>query len=98
MPKLHFTLYLNPPRPSFMQDMTDAERNIMQQHIGYWNSLMAQGKVLVFGPVLDPKGPYGLGIVEVDSEEEVKVMIANDPANGLNQYEYYAMRAVTPNR
>jgi hypothetical protein len=63
MEKLHYTLYLNPPRPTFMQDMSNEERGIMQQHIGYWNQLMAEGKVLAFGPVMDPQGVYGLGIV-----------------------------------
>ena len=96
MSKIHYALYLNPPRPTFMQDMSNEERDIMQQHIGYWNALMEKGKVLAFGPVLDTKGPYGLGIVEAESEDEVKTFIANDPANGLNQYEYYQMLAVTP--
>lgn len=95
MDKVHYTLYLNPPRPTFMQDMTDEERSIMQKHIVYWNDLMSQGKVLAFGPVLDPQGVYGLGIVEVENEDQVKTMISKDPANGLNKYEYYLMKAVT---
>ncbi len=98
MNKVHYALYLNPPRPTFMQDMSNEERGIMQKHVGYWNDLMQKGKVLAFGPVLDPKGAYGLGIVEVENEEEVKTMIANDPANGLNNYEYYLMKAVTPKK
>lgn len=98
MNKIHYTLYLNPPRPTFMQDMTEEERGIMQQHIAYWNDIMNKGMVLAFGPVLDPAGVYGLGIVEVENEQQVKDLIANDPANGLNQYEYYLMKAVTPNK
>ena len=98
MQKIHYTLYLNPPRPTFMQDMTDEERAVMQKHLVYWNNLMSQGKVLAFGPVLDPQGAYGLGIVEVENEEEVKELMANDPANGLNKYEYYFMKAVTPGK
>lgn len=94
MNKIYYTLYLNPPRPTFMQDMTNEERDIMQKHIGYWNNLMSEGKVLAFGPVLDPQWVYGLGIVE----DEVKTMILNDPANGLNKYEYYFMKAVTPKK
>jgi len=81
-----------------MQDMTDEERSVMQQHIVYWNDVMSKGMVLAFGPVLDPQGVYGLGIVEVENEQQVKDLIANDPANGLNIYEYYLMRAVTPQR
>lgn len=98
MDKVHYALYLNPPRPTFMQDMSDEERGIMQKHIVYWNSLMSEGKVLAFGPVLDPQGAYGLGIVEVENEEQVKAMISKDPVNGLNKYEYYLMKAVTPKK
>ena len=98
MDKIYFTLYLNPPRPNFMHDMTDAERAIMQRHIAYWNEFLERGIVLAFGPVLDPQGIHGLGIVEVENEQQVKDMIANDPANGLNKYEYYQMKAVIPKK
>jgi uncharacterized protein len=93
--KKHFLLKLIPPRPSFQQDMSDDERNIMNHHIIYWRDLMEKGIVLVFGPVSDPKGPYGLGIIEVDSEEQVKIITANDPASQLGKYEVFPMRAVT---
>ena len=53
---------------------------------------------LAFEPVLDPRGAYGLGIVEVENEQQMKDMIANDPANGLNTYEFYLMKAVTPKK
>ena len=76
--------------------MSDDERHIMQQHVQYWNDLMSKGNVLAFGPVLDPCGVYGIGIVEAEDEEQVKTFIANDPANGLNDYEYHSMLAVTP--
>ena len=59
---------------------------------------MNRRMVLAFGPVLDPQGGYGLGIVEVENEQQMQDMIASDPANGLNQYEYYLMKAVTPRR
>lgn len=39
---------------------------------------------------------YGLGIIAVESEEEVKEFIANDPATQINRYEYYPMMAVVP--
>jgi hypothetical protein len=93
--KKHFVLYLLPPRPTFAMDMTGEERSIMQQHIAYWNDLMDKGFVLAFGPVMDLKEVYGLGIVEVENQEQVEGFIANDPANGLNRYEFYPMRAVT---
>ena len=53
----YFFFKLVPPRPSFPQDMTEAEGELMKRHAAYWQSLLDQGFVLVFGPVLDPKGP-----------------------------------------
>lgn len=74
--------------------MTPEERTIMQQHVAYWKDLMDKGKVITFGPVLDPAGAYGLGIIKVDSEDEAKAFIANDPAITINNYEYHQMLAV----
>jgi len=49
----------------------------MTQHIAYWTEKLKQGKVYAFGSVIDPKEIYGLGIVVVDNEQELKDMIAN---------------------
>lgn len=94
-PKKSFFLKLNPPRASFMTDMTDAEKSVMQKHVAYWAPYVQDGTVIVLGPVLDPAGGYGIAVVLVETAEELKKLIANDPANGLNQYEVYPMRAVT---
>ena len=94
MDKKYFALYLLPLRPDFAQTMNDNERALMQKHVGYWTNMMNQGKVVAFGPVMDPKEIYGLGIVSVDDEQEVKDLIANDPASAINRYEYFAMRAI----
>jgi uncharacterized protein len=98
MEKKYFVLHLLPSRPDFAQTMTDEERAIMMKHVGYWTEIMNRGKVLAFGPVLDPKQVYGLGIIAVDSEDEVKEFIANDPASTINRYEYFPMRAIVPKR
>jgi len=74
--------------------MTPEERAIMQQYVVYWKELMAKGKVIAYGLVLDPVGVYGLRIVEVDDEDEVKTFVANDPASSINTYEYHQMMAV----
>jgi len=95
MEKKYFAVYLNPSRSDFAQTMTEEERNTMQQHVAYWTEYSKQGIMLVFGPVMDPKEVYGLGIVAVDSEEQLKNLIENDPASKINKYEYYPMRAVT---
>lgn len=63
MNKKYFALKLNPSRPDFAQTMTGEERSVMQEHLAYWQDLMNKGKVVVFGPVLDPKAVYGFGVV-----------------------------------
>ena len=93
-----YFLKLNPPRASFTIDMTGDERNIMQQHIAYWAPYVQDGTVIVLGPVMDPKGGYGIAVLAVDDEEQLNNLIAADPANGLNNYEVYPMRAVTKQR
>ena len=93
--KKHFFLKLNPPCPSFMLDITDAERAIMFQHVALWKNYLENGTMIVSGPVMDPKSGYGVGIIEVESEEQLQDIISKDPANGLNTYEFYPMRAVT---
>ena len=96
--KLHFALKLIPPRSTFISDMTEEEKSIMQQHTQYWIGLISRGIVVVYGPVFDPKGGYGFGVVEVDSEDEVKAIVGSDPAIRINRYEYYPMRAIVPKR
>ena len=94
MEKRYFFVKLVPRRPTFAQDMTPDERAIMMQHVVYWKKFLDEGKVLVYGPVMDPAVVYGMGIVMTDDEEEVKTLIAGDPAGQINNYEYYPMRAI----
>jgi uncharacterized protein len=96
MDKKYFVLHLLPSRPDFAQTMTEEERAIMTKHVAYWMEIMNQGKVVAFGPVFDPREVYGLGIICVNNEQEVKDFIANDPANKINSYEYFPMKAIVP--
>ncbi len=96
MEKKYFALRLNPPRATFYNDITEAEMAIMKRHSSYWLELMKYGKVAVFGPVLDPKGAYESGVVCLESDDELKILMANDPANELVSFEAYPMLAVVP--
>jgi len=49
------------PRPTFALDMTDEECEITGRHAAYWQPLIDAGRMVVFGPVLDGTGPWGLG-------------------------------------
>lgn len=71
---------LIPPRPTFPGDMTDAESKIMEEHIAYWGQQIEKRKVIVYGPVLDPQGTYGIAVVETGDEGAARTIILNDPA------------------
>ncbi len=75
--------------------MTEEEKYTMQKHAVYWNNLVAKGIVIIFGPVLDPKGIYRLGITEVETEALARAFIAEDPAvkSGLVEIEIYPILA-----
>jgi len=74
-----FVFRLQAPRPTFALDMTDEEREIMARHASHWQPLVEAGHMVVFGPVLDGTGSWGLGVVEADDEDEVRAFAANDP-------------------
>jgi uncharacterized protein len=93
--KKSFFLKLNPPRTSFTVDMTGEEKSIMQKHVAYWTPYINDGTIIVLGPVMDPKGGYGIAVIQVDNDDELNKLVADDPANGLCSYEIHPMRAVT---
>jgi uncharacterized protein len=75
-----FVFRLQTPRPSFALDMTEREREIMSRHAAYWQPLIDSGQMVIFGPVLDGTGSWGLGVVEADDEDQLRGFAANDPA------------------
>ena len=74
-----FLLKLIPPRPNFPADITPAEAALMQEHVAYWSGLADQGTAVVFGPVADPKGTWGVGIVEVADGSAAAAITMDDP-------------------
>lgn len=76
----YFLIRLLGPRPTFPYDMSATEATVMREHGMYWRGLAAKDVAIVFGPVADPKGPWGVGIVQVTNEAEVKTLEAADPA------------------
>lgn len=76
----HFLYKLIPPRPTFPSDMTEDEGAIMQEHFGYWGNLISERRAVVYGPVLDPKGTYGVAVVEVEDEAAAQRIAEGDPA------------------
>lgn len=79
---MHYFFYkLIAPRSTFPADMTAAEAQLMAEHSAYWKALMKQGQVVAFGPVADPKGPYGVAIVQLPDGTlaDALALAADDP-------------------
>jgi uncharacterized protein len=74
-----FLCRLLPPRPSFALDMSAEEAALMGRHAAHWQAAADAGRVIVFGPVLDPKGPWGLGLYEADGAEDAAAFLDQDP-------------------
>lgn len=74
-----FVFRLIGPRPNFALDMSEEEREIMGRHAAYWQPLLDSGQMVIFGPVLDDTGSWGLGVVEAEDEEELRSFAAGDP-------------------
>jgi uncharacterized protein YciI len=90
----HFFLKLVPPRPTFAEDMTEEEREAMGRHAAYLSGLVDKGIGVAFGPVFDPTGAWGLGIVEAEDEAAARALTEGDPVvvAGIGRYEITPMR------
>ena len=91
---MYFFVRTQNPRPTFHLDMTAEERAAMEKHVAYWSEQAALGRAIAFGPVMDPRGVYGIGIYDVASEAALRALIAADPTGDLMQYEVLLPRAV----
>jgi uncharacterized protein len=97
----HYFIKLNPPRNTFPADITPEEMAVMQRHANYWKGFSDKGMLVVYGPVYNPDGgAFGMGVMEVEKEEQVKDFIANDPVAlaKLGTLEYYPMKAIVPEK
>ena len=94
MEKKYFLYKLYPPRATFHLDQNEKEKGIMQQHVQYWAELTDKRNSIVYGPVFDPKGIFGMAVIEVDSEEEANNIAKYDPtvSSGVGTYELIPMQ------
>ena len=93
---MFFFVKTDNPRPTFQTDMTPQERETMGKHVEYWTGYAKRGKAVVFGPVADPKGVYGILVANLQDENELRRLLAADPAKDILAYSYHLMpRAVT---
>jgi uncharacterized protein len=93
-PMPFFACKLIPPRATFPADITAEEMRVMQEHVAYWMRLAKAGTAIAFGPVADPAGSWGLGILEAPNIDAVLALQAKDPTtlSGLGfRHEAYLM-------
>jgi len=74
-----FVMRLQAPRPTFALDMNDEERAVMGRHAAHWQPFIESGQMVVFGPVLDESGSWGLAVIEADDEAELQAHAQQDP-------------------
>jgi uncharacterized protein YciI len=76
----HFFGIIKPTRDDFITNPTDEDNEIMIKHFQYLKDLLAQGKLVLAGPVLNEKKPMGIMIFECETIEEAEKMLENDPS------------------
>ncbi len=91
---MYYFVKTHNPRPTFHLDMTAEEREIMNRHVEYWKEKAEQGIAIVFGPVMDPAGVYGIGIHRAEDEAEMRELISHDPARSILKYDVLPMAQV----
>ena len=71
--------------------MTPAEQDAMQRHQAYWQDLLAEGRVVVYGPVADPEGIWGMGVLRAADRAQVLEIGNSDPSvlAGVNTFEVF---------
>lgn len=74
-----FVLRLTTSRPDFAMTMSEEEQAVMGRHAEHWGGWIADGAMVVFGPVLGAEGSWGLGVLEADDEAAVRAHAAADP-------------------
>ena len=77
---MYFFFKLLPPRADFHLTMNEKESTVMHEHVAYWGALFENRKVIVYGPVFDPSGVYGMAVIEADDEVQAHLIKDNDPA------------------
>ena len=84
---------IRPPRPTFMDDASPEENEVMERHFEYLKRLLEEGRLILAGPSLDP--PFGLVIFEAATEGDARRVMEDDPsvAAGVQFAELHPFRA-----
>jgi uncharacterized protein YciI len=91
---MSFLVLLRPVREEMPLEPTDEESRIVGEHYDYLTALRDEGKLVVAGPSIVPGDTIGIGVLTVDDEDEVRAIVAADPAvsSGVMTAEIRPMR------
>jgi len=89
-----FLVVLRPVREEMPFEPTEAESRIVGEHYDYLVELRDAGKLVVAGPSVVRGDTIGIGVLDVDDEDEVRAIVAADPAvsSGVMTAEIRPMR------
>ncbi|MBA2614609.1 MAG: hypothetical protein H0U90_02355 [Actinobacteria bacterium] len=81
---------------AFMARATEAERGVVDAHGDYLERLAGAGKVSFAGRCMD--GPFGLVVLDVESEPEARDIVAQDPSvrAGVQTAELHPFSVLLP--
>jgi uncharacterized protein YciI len=77
---LSWLLFLRPHRAEMPFEPTDDEDRIVGEHFEYLQRLRSEGKLLLAGPSAVVGDTIGIAIFELEDEDEVRAIVAADPA------------------
>ena len=76
--KKTYIYVVRPPRPSFVEDATEAETATISRHFSYVEDLVSSQLGVLVGRT--EGGEFGVVIFEAESDEKAKEIADNDPA------------------
>ncbi|HUT80284.1 MAG TPA: YciI family protein [Candidatus Bathyarchaeia archaeon] len=76
----HFFGMIKPTRDDFLTNFTSNDEKIMSEHFEYLKDLLRKSKLVVAGPVLNEKEPFGILIFECQTLEEAEKLFKDDPS------------------
>jgi uncharacterized protein YciI len=82
-----FLLRIEPTRTGFtLQNMTADESRLANQHVQYLMSLLDSGKLSLAAQVFDPKGLWGIVIVNAPDADTARALLDGDPMVKANMF------------
>ena len=91
---MSWLVVLRPAREEMVSQPTPEEARVVAAHYEYLVRLRDDAKLVVAGPSMVEGDTFGIGVLDVDGEDEAKAIVAGDPAvsSGVMTAELRPMR------